>query len=212
MIVLAIIGVVAALTVPTTINKYQKKTQVLQLRSTINDIESAADAILLEESKKSLASTTLFTDATNGVGNFLTTYFKVASDCGTTVTPCFAQNYKNIDGTANNGPTFAANRGGNHVVLLSNGAALATSRNPAVFYNALYVQVDTNGANGPNIAGRDFFDFYLLSDGSVSITESDPASKPSYTRDYLQSLGAGCTSNGGGCFALLLYNGWKMDY
>ena len=41
LVAMAIIGVISALTVPTLLNNYQTKALSLELRKTVNDIESA---------------------------------------------------------------------------------------------------------------------------------------------------------------------------
>ena len=76
------------------------------------------------------------------------------------------------------------------------------------------ISVDTNGAKGPNIAGRDLFYFALMADGSVipDVTVSVFLSGGYKDPAQLQEMGKYCESRGSGCYALILLNNWKMKY
>ena len=82
LITLGIIGVVAAMTIPTLVANYQKKVLVSQLQKTVATISNAAKLLMAQEQTFNLNQTYLYDDrdinkqiAENTVGKFLKTYF-----------------------------------------------------------------------------------------------------------------------------------------
>ncbi len=64
------------------------------------------------------------------------------------------------------------------------------------------VIVDINGAEAPNIVGRDLFEFTISNTGKLPTTTSS-----------LASLKTNCQNgNASSCFTYVMANGWKMDY
>ncbi len=62
--------------------------------------------------------------------------------------------------------------------------------------------VDINGAEAPNIVGRDLFEFTISNTGKLPTTTSS-----------LASLKTNCQNgNASSCFTYVMANGWKMDY
>ena len=92
LVTLGIIGVVAAMTIPTLMNNYQQKVFVTQLRKTTAELSSAIEKYLSDQRVESLAETQLAGSAT-GLTSFVTHYLKVEKNCGSTKTPCFADEY-----------------------------------------------------------------------------------------------------------------------
>ena len=83
------------------------------------------------------------------------------------------------------------------------------------------IGVDINGQKGPNILGRDFFDFVINDDGSVgglqslhgSSMDSELATLKTHCSSYEKPLASQqLTENDGACFNYLLKNNWEMDY
>ncbi len=190
LLTLGIIGVISALTVPTLINSYQRKSQAVQLRKTINDIASAVDMLITEEGKTKFSATTEYANLDNFVKNRL----KTIKQCSSSETnKCFAsENYATI----NTDSTEEFKCGGNSYIL-ANSAAICMQKTAA--YSGVTVVVDTNGQDGPNIGGRDMFTFVITKDGEIVGTGHDT----DCTRDTF----------GDGCYDLLAEeNNWVMNY
>ena len=94
LVTLSIIGVVSALTVPTLMNQYQKKTQSVQIRKSINDFVSAIDMLITEEGKTSFKATSVFTDvlpdntSVDGIQNLIAQHFKIIKTCDAKAAGC----------------------------------------------------------------------------------------------------------------------------
>jgi len=215
LVTLAIIGVVSALTVPTLMNTYQKKAYVTTLQKTTAEISSAASLLMTDEGKLKVTGTSLYHGGTtqkDTAGKFLRDFFKVVTDCGSAATPCFASSYSSISGSG----TAAVVCTDGYAVTLANGAAVCM-KVPVNTVNPVTVFVDTNGTKGPNIAGRDFFMFYLYYDGSVDegVTpdcRKDPSCSISTARATLTSSCLTAKYPPTGCFARILNDNWEMNY
>jgi len=85
-----------------------------------------------------------------------------------------------------------------------------------------YVTMDVTGTKGPNIWGRDTFNFYMDDKGNVFPKGSMRAKElgDSYWKDSINYCGAEGSSiseipswaTGEGCAARIIENGWVMDY
>lgn len=205
LVTLAIIGVVSALTVPTLVTGYQRKAYIAQLRKATLEVGQAADLLLTDEGKTTLAATSLKTN----VSTFLKNYLRITQDCGTTMTPCFAASYATTSGSA-------------ATVKCENGYSVTTNAGYSICAipgNPVTIVADVNGPDDPNIAGRDLFTFSIYEDASVDegMSPSDKQSKGSDDLKTLRSTnaakcGAADTSNGEGCFSKIVQDNWQMTY
>lgn len=203
LVTLSIIGVVSALTVPTLINKYQAQANVTQLRKAYFDLSQATDLLLTDEGKISISTTSL----PDNPGKFLKKYLRINQDCGTDLTPCFADAYKNTNGGA-----VDVSCGGESVLTVAGYAVCVGYATPNE------VLVDINGPEKPNIAGRDLFSFSIYYDGSLDESMS-PTGKIQLSAAQIKSArdnkAANCLDsnyNAVGCFSKILNANWKMDY
>ena len=76
-----------------------------------------------------------------------------------------------------------------------------------------FITIDVNGKKGPNIYGRDLFDFLvdkkgqLYAYGSISVE-----GKHDYWLDFIH-INHSCTEGyGAGCTGRIMDSGWVMDY
>ncbi len=123
MIVVAIIGIVAALTIPNIVTKYQKEAQVTQLKKVAMDIEQVAEEITTVEGKTSFASTSVFkSDA--GLDSFLANFSTTGTNCGDDGERCFAATYGSINGDSSDFTDICDGKS----VQLSNSASICVSR------------------------------------------------------------------------------------
>lgn len=218
LVTLGIIGVVSALTIPTLVKNHQRQVYVTQLQKVVNELSQAADKAITDSNAVSLDETRYGTNKANGASNFLNDYFKIVKDCGETATPCFADSYENLSGnTVELGTPIIA-------VSLASGASISIWS--ANYYPPYYdngdgtmvkedchssysLQIDVNGAQGPNIAGRDLFTFDLYSDGKVADSYDNSNRDFDYER---QKCAEKEGSYGAGCLNAIINDGWKMDY
>ena len=89
--------------------------------------------------------------------------------------------------------------------------------------------LDVNGPKGPNIAGRDFFSFYIYNNGvidDISVVESPdtetglkwdpsvvaPLSKELREKNFNQGCMSSAPTGWHGCFGKILNDNWEMNY
>lgn len=188
LITLGIIGVVSALTLPTLMQNYQRQVYVTQLHKVYNEIGQAAERYKADNNVVLLTESRLRGNK-DEVGRFATTYFKVVKNCNGSYTPCFAENYKKIEGD----PFTVTNHSCMFTGLLASGSAICIDSGAYeevkadkdvngdgkiddndIVYNAgvakgqaLTIEVDTNGAQEPNVSGRDLFTMDVAPNGMV---------------------------------------------
>ena len=206
LIALAIVGVIAVLTLPNVLNGFQKKIYVSNVQKIYSLFSDAARKYMADNRTDSLAETDLVT--TDGVREFFRTYFKVVKDCGVVNsggTDCFAASYKDVGGNGTYTPAYK-NR---YCVKINTGAVIcmeAMGSDDDDSHGLSNVIFDVNGSKAPNIKGLDLFSFEFYSDGKVSegydmqtkIHRCDP-----------EIVDGGYAS---GCFSRLRENNWVMDY
>ena len=225
LITLSIIGVVSAMTVPTLMNKYQKEAQAVQIRKASLEFANAVDLYLTEKGKTTLAGT----DIADNLSDFIESYFKITKTCGEDDTSCFASSYRSIDNTK----TSSVNCSGDYYTLansasicvnaykplnISSGSIIVNKTNASRPY--LKIVMDTNGAEKPNIGGRDIFTFYITKTGELTGTE--PYNMELISQSPCLCLeGKDCDCEdpkcensplGDYCFDLLANNNWVMNY
>lgn len=206
LVTLGIIGVVSAMTLPTLVKNHQRTVYVTQLQKVVSLLSQAAETATQQNNAISLDETKYNGNNANGARNFLNDQLKIANNCGTDLTPCFASSYKTLNGT-----DFRL-RTPDTVVSLANGASISVFNNALEYqggddwHGYLQLQVDVNGPQGPNILGRDLFYMDLYSDGKVAETYSgfNDRFDDGYCSDGYEY--------GIGCFEKIVNDGWKMDY
>lgn len=221
---LAIIGVVAAITIPTLINSYQKQQYVTQLKKVYAEMSQAVKQLKNDREVDSVSETGLLTwddSDPDGIyqreGQFLKQYFKIAKDCGVeypNASACFKPKYKSADGS-NEKPFEELGKG--YSVVTAGGTSISMG-----YAGAPRVIVDLNGLKGPNTGGRDIFVFSIYHDGSIDEIAPDCTGGSGYfkcdgtTKEQARKVNfeaVGITSPYGvGCFGKILNDGWKMDY
>ncbi len=195
LITLGIVGVIAAMTIPTLIGGSQRQAQASKLSATITSLEDAFTSMMTLQDAIDFTETKfyekVFSNEDEALGE-LTEYLKVGGKV------LDQPAYTTISGTsATISPDFA--------FIMKNGAYVYIT-DDAQYVGVLVI--DTNGKTKPNKYGRDVFFFKLevngrlipyghydveLVDGSYPCTDDDKG-------------------DGEGCTARLINNGFKMDY
>ncbi len=226
LITLGIIGVVAAMTMPSLITNYQKKQTISQLKKSYSVVSQAlvssqAENGNIEEWNLSNIGQMNPDDPNGSYSETLTSllnkyflpYFDVVEDCGLN---CSLQ--KNIKRYELNRVKEASWCDKFHyVITLKDGTIIAFMMDSSGVgvYQYVYIHVDINGNSKPNIYGRDIFTFML-----TSATKNLNMAGSGYSREILKSSGRrGCNKNSSSdagfyCGALIQYDGWeiKNDY
>ena len=240
LITLGIVGVVASMTLPTLNNNVQKQTYEAGAKKAYNAISNAVSLYMVDQGVDDLTETPLYNNA-DGLKAFVNKYFRVTVDCGNRYynsngASCYAKEFYSLDRSAK---TDTSKGQCMQVALVADGMAMCfdsgpiedaaagedvngdgvvdendkvTSNNgPFADGTPLVIEVDTNGANGPNITGRDIFAYTVSRNGTVgSKTESfcNPKNKEGveacikYFTEHVGPMPIG----------VLQYYGWKMKY
>ncbi len=230
LVTLSIIGVVSALTVPTLMNQYQRKVQAVQIRKFANELDQGFEMQIIEEGKTKLSSTNMWKKIINSsdlsdLRAFFNTRFKIIKTCEKT-SGCFADSYRSIDGSKEE----AFDNSKITTYVLANSAAIRlisrmtqkkdddgnyvfdTEGKPIVDTegdSAIVIWVDINGADKPNIGGRDLFKIAIKNNGLV--LDECYTSDTSFT---CTPSAATCIKSptGSNCFGVLQENNWIMNY
>jgi prepilin-type N-terminal cleavage/methylation domain-containing protein len=152
LITLGIIGVVAALTMPSMIAKYEKKATVTKLKLIYSILSQAT-----ELSKNEYGYINTWDGYTLNARQFAEQYYiphlKVAKTCTTMAGGCWKDGYYyDLAGSKMTGVPYS--------VVLANGMVLGFYKLNNSTYAIHVLVADVNGQKGPNKMGRDIFAFY----------------------------------------------------
>lgn len=239
LITLGIIGVVAALTIPTLVNNYQKKTYVTGLQRAYAQLQQVFKLAMAQDSVDLLQNTNLIKSIKSDI--LLNDYDQkeFVSELGKYIKiqkVCYGMDFSNgchdieyIDITED--PNTKTNRGGDLQIFMADGMIYYFNylRKTSTFFNKNrcdyikanggslcsnngYIRVDVNGKKGPNKEGRDFFAFEI--DGYGKVYPYGATSTYGRESNWEHS---GCSGNeiyygGFACAGRIFDQGWKMDY
>ncbi len=194
LIVMGVIGVVAALTLPNLNQSTNNKEKVVKLQkiySNLNDAYGRAAAVYGPIDEWGLTPTQA---GSKKAADRITEFMKISKNCGYQ-SSCFVQSrVNNLDGTLSN---WIPNPG--YDFILADGTAISIE---SPDNNDISVEVDLDGPNkGRHQLGTDHFTFILNSD------KKEDGFIP-YSQD---NVGACIGSNGEKCTAWVILNG-NMDY
>ena len=202
LIALAIIGIVAVLTLPTFLQKHQRNVFVTQLKKNYADLSLAFQKALVDGNAPSVGETNIFQD---GGETFLKKYFKVVDTCkNSDTTRCIDfSKYRTIG----DGPIYITNDMLDEESFtcsnLANGSTLCLTTLAEGGDSFTCAIVDVNGAKDPNIAARDLFVMLVDNDGKV-------VPFPSSDNPYGRHGYSGVNEFSG--FQYIYDDGWQMNY
>ena len=210
LITLGIIGVVAAITIPTLVTNYQKKQTVIQLKKAYSELSQAVK--LSEIQNGDVADWDFALPSKQFLDKYLTPFVKIREELAKETV------YRNSKGKViNNNDSSVL---GSWSKIKDNTATFTTTSGVTFFVDSWYpdtkdfrgIGVDINGTKkGPNVVGKDFFYFHITSNGGVKPSGYDK-SREEILSTKLCSKEA-ITVNGP-CAALIVKDGWeiKPDY
>ena len=151
LITLAIIGIVAALTIPTVVHKYQQKAYYTAFMKAYNTLQNAFTLGISEQGEPSENM-----DPDEFFQDYFASNLKVASRCKGNGSSCVSSNtvIKTLNGQVAEGGATLYDFVDNYPSALLQDGSLVIYNNDDAF-----VAVDTNGGKAPNTIGRDLFLF-----------------------------------------------------
>mgnify|MGYP002627354970 CR=1 FL=1 len=202
LITLGIIGVVAAITIPTLVQNYQKVVWVNQLKKSISVLENSIHLYLAEEGVSKLSETQELgknvsayqTFNTSQIFNLLKNYIKFIKISGS------GDDYSNNKSMCKTLSGWTCDYddvppGGK--AYLQDGSVFIIYVGGNVAYDYMDIAIDVNGDKRPNQIGRDIFKFVMKDNGTLVPYDIDDCYEDSYGR---------------GCAKRIIEKGWKMDY
>jgi len=220
LITLVIIGVVAALTIPTAIGYYKKEETVSKLKKFYSTFGQAISRSIIDNGHysnwdydeiKSQQGAFYFEN------NYIFPYLQVVKKCTPTSNECWADNVRDAV-IGENLSIFKNSRLSSSSAVLSDGTSILIC--PRGSY--LYIGIDINGHKSPNVVGRDVFTFYLtVKDGDTEFARDGsragfrPFMSNATHYSARDSVKQACASEVGTfCTGLIALDGWqiKSDY
>lgn len=238
LITLGIIGVVAAMTIPTLINNYRKTQYVTSLKKAYTEINQVLAKISTDSGcVNDLKCTGLFASGTThkSLGDALIPYFNILKKCGIEADKgCWSESSNwNIDGSSNNKYNFDSYD--KYKFVTADGMSvyienLASGGGPAVNCGSDYsmsgkgnltqtcgiVWIDVNGVKLPNNFGRDVFTFFITNGKGALLYPGGGSDDTSI--GFWKNPWTGVTKcdasdkSGWPCTGRIMENGWQMDY
>ena len=227
LITLGIIGVVAAMTMPSLITNYRVKETVSKLKkvnTTFNNAFLQAKEENGEISDWGLSNSTLDTDTDDGsIANsnygrdkfleILSRHLKTISMCKYSDNSCEVYRPTNLQGDIDNSDSYS-----NRLVLadgtiighlyLNNTACNTNWGSGALSQSCGSFKVDLNGSKKPNMYGKDIFQFDITANGIVPSGIATDISGNNFEESCIKS---DSRMNGVGCTGWIIYNE-NMDY
>lgn len=207
LLVLSVIGIVAALTIPTLIQKVSKDQYVSKLKKEYSTLSQAF--LLLQTENGGTLTGNIFTAGKTHVDliNALATKINIIKNCGTGTGCWYSSSTYQLNGNIFEANADTTSTGGRAV--LADGTLLYTynyandctsdwGTGPIDGKACTFVSLDLNGVSGPNTLGRDIFRFYITQTGV-------------YPYGTYDSSVCDSSSNGTGCSGKVLSEG-TMNY
>lgn len=173
LVTLVIIGVIASMTIPTLINKTNKQEYVSKLKKTYSTFAQVTNRIIAENGTPDnwkLKGSLSYNEASEKIGKLYQKYLSSAKQCSNGQTGCFGGSiYKDLAG--NNVGSHLGDASSYYKLLLADGSTVLFDGNiyDACNYDSAgacaYFFVDINGSKGPNVTGRDTFEFLITKNG-----------------------------------------------
>lgn len=232
LIVLSIIGIVAALTIPTLVNKVQNQEYVTELKKAYSQLTNGFGQLLADEGVTQLEDTSTFSEITswcyiNPTGDPFCNNFYPKIEKYIKFNMIKAPSDYQIYELNGQSPTNYSNK---NVLSLPDGSIIPMAqfykksqagdtvaniqaKGGHMFGKQGSMYIDVNGFKKPNRIGRDVFIFYIASDGKIYPLGCKDIDNFWYGT-YWKDSPSGCSITGGGdfCGGKILEEGWQMNY
>ena len=210
LVTLGIIGVVAAMTMPSLIVNYQKQQTVTRLKKSYNILyqtlvrnEADDNDIIIDTSAPTIQTSIDY------VETYLAPYMQIIKKCGTDTTGECEFNAKGLNGSTMSGIEHC--NATSTKIFLNDGVEIM----PCITTNANYMQfyIDINGNKEPNVVGKDVFAFeYALKTDNSIYKKLFPRFNYDTVEDHIADQENRCNKNQNGlaCASLIMVDGWQM--
>ena len=177
LITLAIIGIVATMTIPTLINKYQEKITVTKVKKMYSTLSQAYGFYLAENDKAEY----IFSGdegSAEKVFKIFEPYLKVSEDCTSSGTKnCFSpENYYTKDSNLWVADFYDQTKE-HYQIRLNDGSAIlfkgSDAANKDTAQSLFQAYYDTNGKDFPNTLGKDAFIFIFDHNGTIPYSPAE---------------------------------------
>ncbi|MBO5739255.1 type II secretion system protein, partial [bacterium] len=183
LIALTLVGVIAAMTMPSVVTNSKAKTNVAKLASTVSALENAFATMMISEAVQDITETEFGKDPKNVDFKLLDKYLKIASS-----------NDKNPVITLKNGIDIYVVKLGEDDSASESTEEEEESRHPGAL---MRIDIDSNGeGNKPNAYGVDIFRFAIGNNGTLYPAGGDIYEKMYPTADETGSCTATIVKNG----------------
>jgi len=219
LISLTIIGVIAALTIPTLIKVHEKESIIASLKKTYYTLSNATKLANTEYGYDWPITSSGGLESAKAVHDYYKPFLKIARDCGFNKKGCWSTQKTK---TLNNEETSLANDGyfgvGVYTVTLDDGVNLSFditgdyNKWPlGISETGLYaiIWADVNGNKGPNILGKDVYLFVRRNNGNLVPAGTDYPQQCS--KSTSNGLWGGGAYAGASCAFKVLSTG-KIDW
>ena len=186
LITLGIIGVVAALTIPSIIRNYQEKVTITRLEKTYSSLSQAFEQAINDNGtidtwceREDLEGD--YSTCSDKISRKIWPYLKTVKTCKPRLSDCFADKYSYLYGEGyqfqmSPGSTMYVTPDGVSISFFANNGDMyrnlwcqvnknETNGNPRYLRNCGSILVDINGALPPNVVSKDMFRFSIYKDG-----------------------------------------------
>ena len=212
LLTLAIIGVVAALTIPAVVTKITKDQYVTGLKKAYNTLKAVEREAIQVHGPMENWTWSTGTNPTADFERYFLSHFDVLKNCGaTTEKGCFAEGLTLLDG----GSEGDHNSAYYYKIVTSDGMSWAYQKiggGPASQYPIGIFYVDVNGLKSPNRWGRDIFEFWVYP-SNLGIKPRGSYDTDGITPIETSEVDDDCSASGSGwyCAAKVLAEG-AMNY
>lgn len=215
LIALAILGIIAAITIPVLLNHQTEKINVIKVKKMYSVLTNAFTQAQIDNGPIYLWAIGHSTGTEAGaekIAAIIKPYFKIKKDCGTRNLGCFTTEVVTLIGTSNQWTSGFGTKGGYYRFQLHDGTSLliynwSNAQCRTMGSNCISMYVDINGLKKPNTLGKDIFGFGVKSDiNSGTEVWAFNSSNP----DACKYKGTN-TQNGAACTIWVLRKG-NMDY
>ena len=229
LITLGIIGVVAAMTIPTLIKNYQREQTVTQLKKTYSMLSTAIQKYAADSSCiGDLSCTGDFSGAYDYIpfGDAIAPYLKLNFNCKDTFEAKGTERCLPVETFSKSNNDAWNMLGSSYKLLTLDGVGISISDDEDgncvsdMGKNSLKnvcgrISIDLNGPKPPNRWGKDSFEFFITKSGTLYPNGGHDFY---YNTEYWDStttyLGCSNASNSFGrtCAGRIIEKGWKIDY
>lgn len=209
LITLGIIGVVAALAIPSLLQNSYERTTVSRLRETQAVLSAAMR--MAEEEYGDVEGWNIDNNAESGekIGEYIKNFLKIAVDCGLddSSAKCVGETYYYLNGKQMS-VDYKSSSENRYKILLNNGTSIIllprSVKNSAINNRYIQINIDTTGPHLPNTVGKDLF---LFDYGENSLRAMGAPDSTYPYEEYCIDRSA----NGSGC-AYYVLNFQNMNY